>query len=509
MTNMLIPKATFLRVDITMDDIYVSTDGRKMNRPETLRTLAQFYMARLNLVYIIGTTGFHVWNGCSYQSVPTPLIYKSLFAAAVNLVPLALGHNNYMSVIKTLRNIAAVDNSEFNTHDNYIPLLNGYFNIDTLKMEGVQPKLKFTYNFDLMYQPSTKGTLFQEKLEEILPDKLSRDRLLIYMAYCLTSSVKYQKALMMYGNGSNGKSFVMEVLHALIGLRKSTLVDLQKMGEKFNRILYMGKLVNFSDDLSKSGLADLAFFKTFTGFTLISGQFKGETPIVYTNKCKLICGCNMMPPVPDDTTDAFWRRWVIIVFRQTFKGDKRITGLHKMITDNPTEMKGALAYIMSFLPRLDELIADTSDETKSQWHKYGDAATVFHYKFLSTPSPEWINPSKLYTWFKIWCKANNMVMLSQDAFSKRLSKLGVVRKKRSGNKQLAWNGGFRTHSSTYWTYDEIYPNFPPEVEKLLGIKRNENGFYEEIEDVKLLARIDEITKKPLSTTQPKYFKGFD
>ena len=140
------------------------------------------------------------------------------------------------------------------------------------------------------------------------------------IGYCLYKGYPIQKAIMLVGSGSNGKSVFIQLLQHFLGVYHCASNSLQKLAvNRFSLSSLHGKLANLFADLSSSSLSDTSIFKMLTGGDLIQAEKKFKDEFSFTNYAKLIFSANAIPKSPDDS-DAFFRRWIIIVFPFKFTG---------------------------------------------------------------------------------------------------------------------------------------------------------------------------------------------
>ena len=97
----------------------------------------------------------------------------------------------------------------------YINFKNCLFNLETWKTEDHSPEIKSICQIPVTFDKDAKCPKINDFLENVVaePDI----NLLCEMAgYCLTTDCSQQKAFMLYGMGSNGKSVFLALLEALI-----------------------------------------------------------------------------------------------------------------------------------------------------------------------------------------------------------------------------------------------------------------------------------------------------
>lgn len=142
--------------------------------------------------------------------------------------------------------------------------------------------------------------------------------LLEIIGYCLYPKYDFHKAVMLIGDGRNGKSTYLRLLKDILGKKNITSISLQELCEnRFAASNLFGKLANIYQDLPSSLIRESGRFKVLTGEDYASHDRKFRDFISFENYAKLIFSANILPRVADNT-EAFWRRWIVIEFPNKF-----------------------------------------------------------------------------------------------------------------------------------------------------------------------------------------------
>ena len=177
----------------------------------------------------------------------------------------------------------------------------------------------FLKKIPIKYNPNADCPKIKEFINQIMREE---DVVVLQelAGYCLWKDYPIQKAFALVGEGSNGKSTFLRLLTKLLGKENVSSISLQDLvNNRFAVANLYGKLANIFADLPPEILKDTAKFKMLTGGDIITAEKKFKNPFKFYNYAKLIFSCNRLPVTYDDTT-AFFRRWVIINFPNTFDG---------------------------------------------------------------------------------------------------------------------------------------------------------------------------------------------
>lgn len=262
---------------------------------------------------------------------------------------------------------------------NYINLKNGLYNLDTETLESHNSDYFTITQIPVYYEPSAIAMDFPRFLSEVINEK---DFPIIqeWFGYCLYRDYPIHKAVMCLGEGSNGKSTLINFLKIFIGRENCANIPLQVLSERFASSNLIGKLVNFYSDLSSKAFSKTGMFKILTGQDTLMAEKKFGGWIQFNNFAKLIFSCNKLPEVSNDDSDAFYRRWIFINFPNTFIGenaDKDI--LNKL--NNASELSGVLNWALEGLKKLLEQntfsYSKSTDEIRQQYDRLSNPVKSF------------------------------------------------------------------------------------------------------------------------------------
>lgn len=210
-----------------------------------------------------------------------------------------------------------------------------------------------TYQLPFEYDPSAKAPIFDNFLNEVLPDTSSRDVLSEYAGYVFIKNgsriLKAEKVLVLYGSGANGKSVFFEVLSALLGTENVSNFLLSDISNPngYSRAELADKLVNYATEIS--GRMDTAIFKQMASGEPISSRVPYGRAVILRQYAKLIFNCNELPWEMEHT-NAFFRRFLILPFTVIIPEERQDKNLHAKIIEG--ELSGVFNWILGGLNRL-------------------------------------------------------------------------------------------------------------------------------------------------------------
>lgn len=239
-----------------------------------------------------------------------------------------------------------------------IPLQNGYIDMKDFTFHNSTPYIYNRYVLQFNHLETTdKPKMFFNFLEQILPDKDSREFLLNWLAYVLIDGNYRQKALFLYGSGNNGKGVLSRLIYELVGSDNCTSLTVsQLIGDKNYYLSQLhNTLLNISPDSSDRDKIDIGAFKTLTGNDKIQVRDIYSSPFTMIYTGKLIYSINKVPYFSDKDY-AVMRRVEILDFPITIKQSDRIPNLEREILEREGDL--IFNYLLSRLKKLKEINFD-------------------------------------------------------------------------------------------------------------------------------------------------------
>jgi putative DNA primase/helicase len=298
-----------------------------------------------------------------------------------------------------------------------INLQNGTFEITPTK-RGLRPfdsKDFITHQLPFEYEPEATAPLFQNYLDEVLPDK---DKQRVFAEYCgyifiKPSVLKLEKMLILYGTGANGKSVFFEILNALLGTENITNYSLHSLTNDngYFRAKIANKLVNYASEIN--GKLETDIFKQMASGEPIEARLPYGDPFIINEYAKLIFNCNELPKDVEHT-NAYFRRFLIIGFDVTISEDKQDKQLPQKIINN--ELSGVFNWILQGLDR----VLEQKNFSKC------DSVKMFIDEHEYNTSTDYTSISTLYNQYKGFCIEDGFRPVNKSNFMKRLHSFKIV-----------------------------------------------------------------------------------
>jgi putative DNA primase/helicase len=247
----------------------------------------------------------------------------------------------------------------------------------------------------------------------------------------LIATTSIQKAVILTGEGANGKSAFLSGLTAFLGGQNVSNVSLHQLErDKFAVADLFGKLANICSDIPASKLFETATFKAITGGDRIRAERKYHDAFFFQARAKLLFSANQLP-TSDDGTHAFARRLLILPFERTFEEGSGETiprdELDRRLSD-PGELSGLLNRALAALPRLQAQGFSNPESVQRAIEEYcrlGNPVSEFVQECLDTSPERYVEKRRLINRFNQWTQKNKRPPMTDTAFGKALRRVAT------------------------------------------------------------------------------------
>ena len=264
------------------------------------------------------------------------------------------------------------------------------------------------------YDPSA----YCSDLDKMLNRVFLEDREVINLfeemiGYCLIKTARYQKAFILVGSGSNGKSTILDLLEEFLGPRNYSSLPLEKVTDRFNMAELENRLANIGDDIDNVTIRDSGTLKKMISGESITVERKGERPFKLSPYATHIYSANAIPR-SFDKSDGFYRRWLLVPFNAKFTAED--PDYDPLIFDKITT-DAALSYLLNIGLRGASRLIKRGRFTEPQSVK----EALEHYKTDNSTTLSWIedkgldadyfldnSTDKVYGDFTDWCKLSGI-----------------------------------------------------------------------------------------------------
>jgi len=241
---------------------------------------------------------------------------------------------------------------------------NGTVDLRTGLIRPHKPEDRITKLIEVDYNPDALAPVWNEVLSKItMEDGLGAGKPLAnflkrWFGYCATGSVREHKFLVHYGNGSNGKSTVLDTIAKVLGGYSGAAAPGLMMASKNDKhpaeiADLFGKRMVTSHETGDGGLLREDFVKSATGGDIIKARFMRENFFEWKPTHKLQLLTNYKPGVKGQD-NGIWRRILLVPYQARFgTAEEFAAGRATHIKDTRIaemldgELEGVLAWIVA------------------------------------------------------------------------------------------------------------------------------------------------------------------
>lgn len=301
-----------------------------------------------------------------------------------------------------------------------ITLKNGIFDIDNMELLPHDKELHNCYSLSVNYNKDAECPEWISFLNSVFKnDRDSEEKiecLQQYTGLCMTTDMRYQKALFLSGSGANGKGVFLEIIRSILA-PASVNMSLKDLYDQTATIGMIGKTLAYDGDITKKGGVDDGVFKKAVAGEEIRMKTLYKNPIAAKPTCKFLIAGNSLPHTKD-TSKGYFRRWIIIKFGESFIGRED----RNLVDRLKGEIDGIFNWMVQGLKDLKEqgyITQPTSSAYElGEYNNVASSVYSFHNEVLNELPGGEIKGKDLYDAYIKHCDFSRLRPLSKQSFFK-------------------------------------------------------------------------------------------
>lgn len=309
----------------------------------------------------------------------------------------------------------------------FINLKNGTIVLDTdgnVQLLEHQRSDGFTYVLPYVYDPNATCEKLHKFLNQMLPEKGAQDVLAEYLGYSLTTDIKVEKMLVLYGPGGNGKSVILDVIEAFFGKENVSYASLATITQDDKkRALINDKSLNISYE--SSGDVEPSMLKRIISGEKVEAYVNYVGPITMQRYAKLIASFNLLPKA--ENSYAYFRRIILMPFSVTISEKAKNVNLAKEII--ATELPGIFNWVLEglrrFLVSYSFTLSEVCETALEKYHLQSDSVKLFVTSCCEATEESVMKGDELYKEYCDFCISEGIYALKKRMFYQRLENAGV------------------------------------------------------------------------------------
>ena len=295
------------------------------------------------------------------------------------------------------------------------------------------PEFRFINRIEVDYDPDAKCPVFNKFLRQICMNNAKRKRTLEeFMGLCLTKDIGYGTALVLKGNGANGKSVYANILCALVGEGSYTSLVLDDLSN-FGSGKIPGKKLAIMTEISRDSSSSIMTneLKQIITGELMDCNVKYQQNVDMRPFCKVLILTNHGVGFLNDNSEGTLRRILVLPMEYFVPVSERDYQLEdKMIK----ELSGIFNIAMNGYMRLRDngyvySSKEESDSLLNDLLMYEDPLKAFVRSNVAQKKGSFITYNDFYTHYNRWCNKNGVtcdvgkeksIQSKKAAFSKQV-----------------------------------------------------------------------------------------
>ena len=270
----------------------------------------------------------------------------------------------------------------------------------------------------------TADTPVMDKLFEDWVGKEYVNTLYEIIAYSTLPDYPIHMICCFIGVGRNGKSKFLSLLQRFVGYENTTSTELDLLlDSRFESAKLYKKLVCTLGETNFGVISKTSLLKKLTGQDMIGFEYKNKKPFDDFNYAKILISSNNLPS-SEDTSEGFYRRWLILNFPNKFPEGKDI-----LDTIPEHEYNNLARKVTLLLPELLERGRFSKQgsikERKEKYILSSNPINIFLERFTEQSPDNFIRYSELYSYYIIFLKVIEHRTVSKREFTKILDGEGV------------------------------------------------------------------------------------
>lgn len=251
-----------------------------------------------------------------------------------------------------------------------------------------------------------------------------------WMGGLLLADSSQQCMLILKGEGSNGKSVLMDIARHMVGEANTTSAMLHRLKHPDVRATLDKKLLNQSPDLPKLRHVSDGEFKAIIGGDSIEASAKYKPSSHFKPYVRLMVATNNMPH-SSDTTEGYFRRLVVLTFNRHFSEHERDPQLLTKLKD---EMPGIVAWAVAGARALRALgrfsiPPSSAQEIQAYRAEISPARSFAEECLVPSQGPSSIKAQELFSAYSTWCRSHGFSPGNSVSLGRELSSLGFRSRK--------------------------------------------------------------------------------
>jgi len=326
-----------------------------------------------------------------------------------------------------------------------VNVLNGLLEVATRSLKPHSADFLSPVQIPVKFDPSARCPNWDKFIADVFPGDSEAIAWEI-PAWLMTPDTSIQKAILLTGDGANGKSTYLRAVLGFVGRQNVAAISLHRLeNDRFSVARLVGRLANICPDLPSEDLSSTSVFKAITGGDAILAERKFEESFEFVPFTRLIFSANHAPK-SQDASSAFFRRWIVVPFERTFhSGDPGTIPRDQLDSTlaDPNELSGVLNKALEALASIRSHGLSESESTRralDEFRQTTDPVAVWLDRHTVLEPEALIPADRLWQDYNQDCVAKGRPTVSKTALGRAIAQLRptIEKRQRTINGRLSW-----------------------------------------------------------------------
>jgi putative DNA primase/helicase len=322
---------------------------------------------------------------------------------------------------------------------------NGVIDLRTGALMPHDAELILTKISPVEYNPHARCNRFLAFLDEVMEsNKALIDFLQLWFGYSLTADVREHVVAFFHGQGSNGKSTLLDIIVYVMGhyatVAAPGLLMMKRNEQHTTEIADLaGQRLVAVIETQEGRRFNESILKWLSGGDRVKARYMREDFFEFQATHKFTMAANHRPVVSDNT-ESFWRRLKLVPFNVQIPKESRDKGLGEKLKEEADgilawAVQGAVRWRQHGLPEPPEITAATDDYRDEQDFL---APFIAEHCEIANSKDEEVQVGELYERYTKWAGDSGEKPVSRKRLSAMLKERGFENEPRGG--KTWWKG---------------------------------------------------------------------
>jgi P4 family phage/plasmid primase-like protien len=294
-------------------------------------------------------------------------------------------------------------------------------------------RARFALPFDFApYDPMRCGRRWHAYLREVFaPDDDADAKIELlqqFVGACLMGqATRYQRAMMLTGDGANGKSVFLSIIAQLFPPEARKAIPPQDLGDDNKGAELATARINIVGEVPDKRILSGDTFKAIVAGDEVTRRLVYSRAITFRPECGHIFSANALP-LGADASPGFWRRWLVVPFNRVFTTAEQDPFLTERIIaeEMPAVAAWAVAGAQSLARSKGYTIPPSSEAIRDEWRISSNPVEQFVAQ--ECERGQWQVAKYVYGRYHEWARGSGYVPMNVMNFGIRLREMGVSKR---------------------------------------------------------------------------------